>query len=131
MSLYRTVMLIDDDKEDQEIFSDAIREVDSSVRFVSESNSDEAISNIGNSKKPRPDLIFLDMNMPRVNGKQLLAELKSVPEMSEIPVVMCSTFFGDRDVTDIGRLGAVHFLVKPTKFNDLCNEIARILRTKW
>jgi CheY-like chemotaxis protein len=131
MSLYRIVMLIDNDKEDQEIFSDAIREVDSSVRFLSESNSDEALFNMGGSNKPRPDLIFLDMNMPRVNGKQLLADIKSDPTMSGIPVVMCSTFFGDRDITDTERLGAVHHFVKPTRFNELCHEIGRILKTKW
>ncbi len=131
MSLYKVVMLIDDDREDQEIFSDAIREVDSSVRFMSESNSDQAITNIGSLKAARPELIFLDMNMPRVNGKQLLAELKSDPEMSQIPVIMCSTFFGDRDITDIERLGAAHHLVKPTRFNELCKEIGRILKTKW
>jgi CheY-like chemotaxis protein len=131
MSLYKVVLLIDDDKEDQEIFSDAVREVDNSIRFVSEFNSDQAISNIGQMKKERPEIIFLDMNMPRLNGKQLLSELKRDPEMSQIPVVMCSTFFGDRDVAEIERLGAAHHLVKPTRFNELCEAIAQILKTRW
>jgi CheY-like chemotaxis protein len=131
MSLYKVVLLIDDDKEDQEIFSDAVREVDESVSFLSEFNSDQAIDNIFAMKDTRPEIIFLDLNMPRLNGKQLLADLKKDPDMSKIPVVMCSTFFGERDVVEIARLGAVHHLVKPTKFNELCQEIARILRTKW
>ena len=131
MSLYKVVLLIDDDKEDHEIFCDAVREVDNSIRFVSEFNSDQAISNISMMKKERPEIIFLDMNMPRLNGKQLLSELKSDPEMSPIPVVMCSTFFGDKDVAEIAQLGAAHHLVKPTRFNELCEAIATILQTRW
>jgi CheY-like chemotaxis protein len=131
MSLYKVVLLIDDDKEDQEIFGDAVREVDSNVRFVSEFNSDQAITNISTMREARPEIIFLDLNMPRLNGKQVLSELKSDPEMSRIPVVMCSTFFGDRDVQETARLGAAHHLVKPTRFNELCEEIARILKTRW
>ena len=131
MSLYKVILLIDDDKEDQEIFGDAVKEVDQNVTFVSEINSDLAIANINAMKKVRPEIIFLDLNMPRLNGKQLLSELKNDPDMSNIPVVMCSTFFGERDVVEISRLGAAHHMVKPTRFNELCEEIARILKTKW
>ena len=131
MILYKVVLLIDDDKEDQEIFSDAIKEVDRSIRFVSEVNSDRAISNLSGSVKDKPDIIFLDMNMPRLNGKQLLSELKREPATQDIPVVMCSTFFGDIDVKEITRLGAVHHMVKPTRFIDLCEAISKILSTKW
>src|SRR5688572_32498853 len=112
MSLYKVVLLIDDDKEDQEIFSDAIREVDGNVKFVSEINSDRAIDNLRVLKTEKPEIIFLDMNMPRVNGKQLLAELKLDPVTTHIPVIMCSTFFGDVDVREIKRLGAVYHMVK-------------------
>lgn len=131
MSLYKVVLLIDDDREDQEIFGDAIREVDETVRFMSEFNSDQAITNITTMGEARPEIIFLDLNMPRLNGKQLLSELKRDPEMSRIPVVMCSTFFGDRDMQETARLGAAHHLVKPTRFSELCEEIARILKTRW
>lgn len=131
MSLYKVVLLIDDDKEDQEIFADAIKEVDSSIRFLSEFNSDKAIHNLSSMKKSKPEIIFLDMNMPRLNGKQLLSELKREPATQDIPVVMCSTFFGDVDVKEIRRLGAVHHLVKPTRFIDLCQAIAKILQTRW
>jgi CheY-like chemotaxis protein len=131
MSLYKVVLLIDDDKEDQEIFGDAIKEVDKTIKFQSEFNSDRAIHNLGSGNKDRPDIIFLDMNMPRLNGKQLLSDLKRDPVTENIPVVMCSTFFGDPDIKEIQRLGAAHHLVKPTRFIDLCEAIARILEKKW
>lgn len=131
MSLYKVVLLIDDDKEDQEIFSDAIKEVDGTVRFLSEFNSDHAIGNISGMERDKPEIIFLDMNMPRLNGKQLLSNLKSDPATEGIPVVMCSTFFGDLDVREIRRLGAVHHMVKPTRFVDLCDSISKILKTRW
>ncbi len=131
MSLYKVVLLIDDDKEDQEIFSDAVREVDSTVRFLGEYNSDQVVTNLTTAKHELPELIFLDMNMPRLNGKELLIELKRDPGTTAIPVVMCSTYFGDVDVKEIKRLGAVHYLVKPTRFIDLCEAIGRILKTRW
>lgn len=131
MNLYKVVLLIDDDNEDQGIFSDAIKEVDSSIEFLSEFNSDQAILHLSEMKKDRPEIIFLDMNMPRLNGKQLLSELKRNPATESIPVVMCSTFFGEMDVREIKRLGAVHHMVKPTRFVDLCQAIAKILETRW
>jgi len=131
MSLYKVVLLIDDDKEDQEIFGDAIKEVDNTIKFLSEFNSDQAINSLSSRKKDKPDIIFLDMNMPRLNGKQLLSELKREPSTEDIPVIMCSTFFGEPDVKEIAKLGAAHHMVKPTRFIDLCQAIAKILETRW
>lgn len=131
MSLYKVVLLIDDDKEDQEIFADAVREVDSSIEFLSEYNSEQALRNLGDKPDRHPGIIFLDMNMPRMNGKQLLKELKSDNRVIHIPVVMCSTFFGEQDIEEIRKLGAVDHMVKPTKFDDLCGAIKTILLKKW
>ncbi|HEY5750810.1 MAG TPA: response regulator [Chryseolinea sp.] len=131
MSLYRTILLVDDDKEDQEIFRDAIEEVDSSVHCLCANNGEEALILLGNDITAQPDLLFIDLNMPRLNGKQVLQEIKKQPHLDGIPVIMYSTFFGEADIAEITAAGAVHHMIKPTKFTDLCESLEKILATRW
>jgi CheY-like chemotaxis protein len=78
-----------------------------------------------------PDLIFLDMNMPKLNGKQVLREIKKTRSLASIPVIMYSTSFAPRDIEEIKELGAVFYLLKPSRFDDLCASLTKILQTDW
>ena len=62
---------------------------------------------------PRPDLILLDLNMPRMDGRECLAALKQVPEFADIPVVVLTTSEVERDVLASYKLGAAGFITKP------------------
>ena len=130
MSLYQSILLIDDDKEDQEIFQDAITEVAPSV-VCSFANDGEAALKQLNVDSVRPDLLFIDLNMPKINGKQLLLELKKLKHLKDIPIVMYSTFFGPDDIDEITSLGAAHYMIKATKFDDLCSDLQFILSKTW
>jgi CheY-like chemotaxis protein len=130
MLLYRAVLLIDDDEEDQEIFKDALKEVDSLLHCSVANDGEEALSLL-NDALLKPDLIFIDMNMPKLNGKQVLQALKSSGSLRDVPVVMYSTFFGPKDVEEIITLGAAHHMVKATRFDDLCYSLNTILTTRW
>jgi CheY-like chemotaxis protein len=79
----------------------------------------------------KPDLIFIDMNMPKLNGKQVLQALKSSGSLRDVPVVMYSTFFGPKDIEEINNLGAAHHMVKATRFDELCYSLRSILSTRW
>ena len=131
MALYKTVFIADDDSEDREIFMEAVKSVDSSVRFMSANNGAVALQTLQNDILEKPDLIFLDLNMPIVNGRQLLGELKKIEELRKIPVIMYSTFFGESDLAEFNRLGASYCLVKPTEFDILISSLRNILTTKW
>jgi len=131
MSLYRTILLVDDDEEDQEIFKDAIQEVDASIRCLCVNNGEAAFTLLENGHPAKPDLLFLDLNMPRLNGKQVLQAIKKKPHLHGIPVIMYSTFFGENDIAEIRAAGAVHHMIKPTKFSDLCASLEKILATPW
>lgn len=131
MSLYRTILLVDDDKEDQEIFRDAIQEIAPSVHCFCANNGDEALALLGNDITAHPDLLFIDLNMPRLNGKQVLQEIKKQAHLDGIPVIMYSTFFGENDIAEITSAGAVHHMIKPTKFAELCESLKKILATRW
>jgi CheY-like chemotaxis protein len=69
--------------------------------------------------------------MPRLNGKQCLAALKREMHLKDIPVVIYSTSSERRDIEETARLGAVHFLRKPNKFEELCREVLFVVSKDW
>ena len=131
MSLYRTILLIDDDTEDQEIFLDALKEIDPRVQCVFANDAEAALEQLNGHGPTRPDILFIDLNMPKINGKQLLKELKRSEKLRHIPVIMYSTFFGQKDIEEITSLGAVHYMIKATRFSELCSALQFILSKTW
>jgi CheY-like chemotaxis protein len=127
----RTFFIVDDDIDDQELFIEAVSEVDRSISCIPVSNCEEALAVLKNTKTDLPDMIFLDLNMPRLNGKQCLAELKRQVHLKDIPVIIYSTSSEKRDIEETTRLGAAHFLTKPNRFEDLCKAILFVLSKDW
>ncbi len=78
----RTFFIVDDDIDDQELFIEAVKEVDSSIECLSSSDCEHALNLLKNGEIAIPDIIFLDLNMPRLNGKQCLVELKKRSQAS-------------------------------------------------
>ncbi|HWA33713.1 MAG TPA: response regulator, partial [Cyclobacteriaceae bacterium] len=101
MILYKNIFLADDDVEDQEIFAEALRSIDRDVKITSARNGEAALQTLRVGLERKPDIIFLDMNMPLMNGKQLLARIKSLETYRQTPVIMYSTFFADQDLEEI------------------------------
>ncbi|MGC1242901.1 MAG: response regulator [Chryseosolibacter sp.] len=120
-----TVFLVDDDDDDQEIFALALAEVDDSIACVTAKNGMEALDKLGESKF-RPDFIFLDLNMPRMNGKQCLREIKNQVALSKIPVVIYSTSSEKRDIEETKALGAAAFITKPPGISELIRSLQNI-----
>jgi DNA-binding response OmpR family regulator len=131
MNHYRSILLIDDDTEDQEIFLDAIKEVDPGVYCAVANDAEAALRQLNEEIVIRPDIVFIDLNMPKINGKQLLMELKRYEHLRGIPVIMYSTFFGPKDIEEISSLGAVHYMIKATRFVELCNALKYVLSKNW
>lgn len=131
MILYSTILLVDDDEEDQELFLDAIREVAPLIQCSIAMDGEEAMRMLEGDAILKPDLMFIDMNMPKLNGKQVLRELRKSGNLRDVPVIMYSTFFGPQDIQETRMLGAVHHMVKATRFADLCNSLKNILSARW
>lgn len=130
-NLYKRLLIIDDDIEDQEIFMEALKEVDDSVTCYAAISGEDAFRQLETDVVMLPDLIFLDLNMPKLNGKQVLKELKNSRSLVQIPIIMYSTSFAPRDIEEIRQSGAVHHLLKPSKFDDLCQALKQVLSTNW
>jgi CheY-like chemotaxis protein len=122
----RTVMIVDDDIDDIDIFIDAVRRVDSSLCCVSAQNGIDAI-NLLNHGEVHPDFIFVDLNMPKLNGKQFIASLKQSHAFDDSRIIVYSTSKNERDEAEVLRLGADEFITKPISLDTLCADIARII----
>lgn len=131
MMTKRTLFIVDDDIDDQDLFIEAVNEVDTSIQCMSASSCEEALDLLKNKKVSLPDIIFLDLNMPRLNGKQCLAELKKQAHLRHIPVIIYSTSSERRDIEETTRLGAAHFLTKPNKFEELCKALSFVVSKDW
>ena len=84
----------------------------------------------GDGNAPRPGLILLDLNMPRMDGREALQAIKADPELRRIPVVVLTTSRAEQDVVQSYDLGVNAFVTKPVTFEELANAI-RVLGNFW
>lgn len=127
MNASMTCFLVDDDVDDQEIFESALKEIDPSIKCIIANDGTEALTRLSTDKRFTPDYIFLDLNMPGINGKQCLAEIKKDSRFHSTPVIIYSTTVSERDMEEINSLGAKTFFTKPSRFSELCSTLSDIL----
>jgi CheY-like chemotaxis protein len=113
MMLPKVVLFIDDDADDQAIFSEATSLINPTIQRQFASNGLEALDLLRKENAVLPDLIFLDINMPVMNGMECLVELKKMAALRGVPIIICSTSVYSGDQEKCERLGADFYLVKP------------------
>jgi CheY-like chemotaxis protein len=118
-------LLIDDDSEESEIFQYALDELELHVKCYTVTSGKEAISIIAN-KQLQPQYIFLDLNMPRMNGGECLREIRKINAGANIPIYLYSTSFGNGAKEELETLGATGFITKTTNIFDLYAELHTI-----
>ena len=123
------ILAVDDDEEDCELFCEAINQVDSSIKCIVAHDGGEAYRLLTHDLVIFPDLIFLDINMPVVDGKKCLTLLKSNQDLKHIPVIMYSTTSNDKEISGFKKLGA-EFIIKPNSFEKLVSTLANILMAR-
>ncbi len=128
MTTTKKIMIVDDDEDDLEFFCEAVMEIDASCAYVTATNGEEALQKLRQGKTKLPDLIFLDLNMPRMDGKTCLRELKKDRELKNIPVIISTTSSHHKDRQETLRLGAVHFMTKSSTFDQIKEGIEKALQ---
>lgn len=121
--------LIDDDEDDQEIFALALKRVSSSINCTFADDGNDALRKLAQSESFTPSYIFLDLNMPGMNGKQCLAELKKINRLAHTPIIVYSTSSEQRDIQETQQLGASGFLTKPAHLSALTDQLTTLLLT--
>jgi CheY-like chemotaxis protein len=121
------ILIVDDDEDDRDLLSDALHEIDPNIKCLVARNGQEAFLGLSLHHYPEPDLIFLDLNMPRLDGMQFLRVLKKDRSLQHIPVVIYSTSKLVEEKEECMHLGAVHFITKPSSFRELRRLISDVL----
>ena len=121
------VLIVDDDHEDCELFNEAIHEIDPAIKCWTARDGRQALNFLTTELIVLPDYIFLDINMPLMNGKDTLIEIKKNTRLRDIPVVMYSTTSDTKEIQGYYKLGAYDFLIKPNNFNRLVEALTSII----
>jgi CheY-like chemotaxis protein len=122
-----TLFLIDDDRDEHELFGDALRDINDSIELVTAKDGVEAFQKLRAEDVSTPDLIFLDLNMPKMDGKQFLREIKRTTDFSDIPVYVYTTSSNQTERTEVLAMGAAHFITKPGTFTELCDTLRELV----
>ena len=115
----KQVLLIDDDRDDADLFKEALFEINSAIVFQHYEDSKAGLQLLLERQKDLPDLIFLDINMPIVSGWQCLIEFKKAEHLKHIPVIMFTTSSQTREKEIADELGAEGFITKPNEYKAL------------
>jgi CheY-like chemotaxis protein len=124
----RTVFLIDDDDDDREIFGEALNTLDLELRLETATNGLEALAKLSQPNFPRPDMIFVDLNMPKMGGREFLVALKKKPNFSDIPVIIYSTSSSPDDIEFTLLNEASSFITKHHSIFELRAQLKKTLQ---
>jgi CheY-like chemotaxis protein len=119
MTYAKSCLLIDDDHDDQFVFSLAIKALNKSILCTTVNDGFAALKKLEQDPLFRPDLIFLDLNLPGINGFDFLSRIKTNAALSHIPVVIYTTSSREEDIIKTKNLGAAGFITKPYHITDL------------
>lgn len=124
------IVLAEDDKDDQELFMEALGATKIPAEFTTVENGAELVDTL-NGAEPKPDIIFIDINMPIKGGKEALAEIKSDEELKVIPAVMLSTSNHPLDIEDTFNKGANLYIQKPSSFTGFVLILKKVFILHW
>jgi len=120
-------MIVDDDTDDRYFFRSAIRKNNPSYQCIEAENGVDALDQLRKAKQ-LPDFIFLDLNMPKMDGRECLKELKKDKTLKDIPVIIYSTsdYKLDKEVTK--ELGADYYITKLSDIYELPEELLKAMK---
>lgn len=118
-------LLVDDDLDDQEIFIMVTKSINENINCITANDGAEALLFLNDHSQIIPDYIFLDVNMPKINGVECLKKIKNIERVKDCKIFMYSTTSENYIVTETKKLGVTEFIIKPA----LTAELKIILST--
>jgi CheY-like chemotaxis protein len=122
------ILLADDDRDDRFFFGMAITEMEIGIKLEMVKHGEELMEYLMRDDIAMPDILFLDLNMPRKNGFDCLAEIRASAKLRDLFVVIYSTSISQRDVEETFRLGANLFVNKPNSYEDLGPKLLKVFQ---
>jgi CheY-like chemotaxis protein len=121
------LLLADDDKDDCDLFKEALDELPVTADLATVHDGEQLMQLLVDKKNQLPQVLFLDLNMPRKNGFECLAEIKKDQSLKDLPVIIFSTSY-DSDIVNLLYTNGAHFYIsKPNEFDKLKNVIQTAL----
>ncbi len=123
-----SIILAEDDFDDRLLFEEAIGELPVIVELITVSNGEELLAWLTNKKNKLPDILFLDLNMPRKNGFASLGEIKRNTSLQDLPVIIFSTAANRDMIKQVFKDAAHYYIRKPVHFWELKELIYKSLK---
>jgi two-component system, chemotaxis family, response regulator Rcp1 len=127
------VLLVEDSPSDVRLIREALKDATVPVQIMVARDGVEAIEHLNQSQAGqavRPDLVLLDLNLPRKNGKEVLAEIKASPGLKQIPVLIMTSSRSDEDVAQAYSLNANCYITKPGDLHEYVH-VVRAIEEFW
>jgi len=133
----KVILLADDDPDDIEMTRRALTKNDLGLEIFTVGDGEELVDFLNHrgahappARSPTPSLILLDLNMPKMGGREALAKIKSDPKLRSIPVVVMTTSTAEQDILRAYELGSNAFISKPITLAELV-DITKVLGQYW
>ncbi|MCZ8196964.1 MAG: response regulator [Flavobacterium sp.] len=120
------ILLIEDDAIEVMKFNRVLKTLDLNHKIIEANNGEEAL-NILKVKEFIPDIVILDLNMPKINGIEFLGILKEDDYLKYIPAIILTTSNNHKDVLECYKIGIAGYVLKPLKYDDYVERIRKIL----
>ena len=120
------ILLLEDDQIEVMKLKRTIKKLDLHHELIEAQNGEDALEILKNSTS-LPNIIFLDLNMPKINGLEFLKILKSDPILRYLPTIILTTSSNRKDVLACYEIGVAGYILKPLKYNDYTNKIEKVL----
>jgi chemotaxis family two-component system response regulator Rcp1 len=128
------ILLIEDNPGDVRLIREAFKDSNVVGNFQVTGDGESAIEYLNkvgeNGLNSRPDMIFLDLNLPKKNGLEVLEEVKSNPLLKSIPVVVLTTSNSEEHIHRSYRLNANCYIIKPVDFDQFTN-VVKVIESFW
>jgi CheY-like chemotaxis protein len=121
-----TVLLADDDADDRQIFQEAFDQLGLDMGIHTVKNGEEALLFL-DAIEPKPEILFLDLNMPVMNGRECLREIKKDPRFDNLCIAIYSTSANEEDIEETLALGAHVYIKKPNDFDELKQILYKVI----
>jgi len=125
------IMLADDDEDDRLFFKEAFEEVKIKYDISTFSDGEQLMHYLNEPGNALPDIVFLDLNMPRKSGMECLKEIRQNDRLKKISVAIYSTSSSEQDIEDTFVAGANVYIKKPNDFNMLKKVLSDVVHINW
>lgn len=128
---YLNITLADDDEDDRMFFEDAFAELKLNTKVTTHNDGSELMEYLSQENALLPDILFLDLNMPKKSGLECLTEIKAMDRFKDIAIVIYSTSSSEEDIENTFVQGANVYIKKPSDFKQLKKVLSQVVTLNW